>query len=242
MAIRYIKCPDCNGFGFVKEDTGIYHSCPTCHGARFLEDDTMDLKELKEELEEKLNERYGDIKCIKCKYWSARDPINKSGPIILGTCTKCNKHIIANDPYNEVPDWCPGYEVFGKTLQNSLIYDVEEKTMNLENVTEEVNEATNVKVDPTNPDHYKNHTSLECIEEMEIILGDLGVTYFCVGNAWKYIRRWKNKNGIEDLKKAKWYIEKSWELNDGIVMPGGIGLLLTRMDDYVNKWIKESEE
>ena len=46
-------------------------------------------------------------------------------------------------------------------------------TMNLENITEEVHEAMNVKVDPTNPDHYKNHTSLECIEEMEIIFGDL---------------------------------------------------------------------
>lgn len=121
-------------------------------------------------------------------------------------------------------------------LNGYYLADEEEgKTMDLENVTEEVNEAMNVKVDPTNPDHYKNHTSLECIEEMEIIFGDLGVTYFCVCNAWKYIRRWKNKNGIEDLKKAKWYIEKAWELIDGVVMPGGIGLLLTRMDEYIDK-------
>ena len=238
MAIKYIKCPDCGGLGFIKDFIGDYHSCPTCHGARFLENDTMDLKELKEELEEKLNERYGNTKCIKCKYWSVRDTINKSGPIIQGTCTKCDKHIIANDPCNEVPDWCPGYEVFGKTLRDGLIYDVEEeKTMDLENVTEEVNEATNVKVDPTNPDHYKNHTSLECIEAMEIVLGDLGVTYFCVGNAWKYIWRWKNKNGIEDLKKAKWYIEKAWELIDGqfIIPRPGLTDLLTRMNDYINK-------
>lgn len=166
MAIRYVKCPDCNGFGFVKDDTGgIYHSCPTCHGARFLEGDTMDLKELKEDVD-------GHMECV----------------------------------------------------------------------SEEANEAMNKKADPTNPDHYKNSTSLECIEAMEIVLGDLGVTYFCVGNAWKYIWRWKNKNGIEDLKKAKWYIEKAWELIDGVVMPAGIEHLLTRMNDYVNKWIKESEE
>ena len=134
-----------------------------------------------------------------------------------------------------------GYYLACETCHGEGI--LEEKTMDLENVTEEVNEAMNVKVDPTNPDHYKNHTSLECIEEMEIIFGDLGVIYFCVCNAWKYIRRWKNKNGVEDLKKAKWYIEKAWELIDRgeIVMPANVHLL-TRMDDYVNKWIKESEE
>ena len=232
MAIKYIKCPDCGGLGFIKDFIGDYHSCPTCHGARFLEEDTMDLKELDKK-----------HRCMKCKHYSARALFSDlPEPNIQGTCTKCNKVIVANDPANEVPDWCPGYEVFGKTLRDGLVYDVEEKTMDLKNVTEEVNEAMNVKVDPTNPDHYKNHTSLECIEEMEIILGDLGVTYFCVGNAWKYIRRWKNKNGVEDLKKAKWYIEKAWELNDGVVMPGGMANLLMRMDDYVNKWLKESEE
>lgn len=138
------------------------------------------------------------------------------------------------------------YESFEEIEQDiregRLVDGLEGETMNLENVAEEANEAMNKKADPTNPDHYKNSTSLECIEAMEIVLGDLGVTYFCVGNAWKYIWRWKNKNGVEDLKKAKWYIEKSWELNDGVVMPGGIGLLLTRMDDYVDKWIKEAKE
>lgn len=138
------------------------------------------------------------------------------------------------------------YESFEEIEQDiregRLVDGLEGETMNLENVAEEANEAMNKKADPTNPDHYKNSTSLECIEAMEIVLGDLGVTYFCVGNAWKYIWRWKNKNGVEDLKKAKWYIEKSWELNDGVVMPGGIGLLFTRMDDYVDKWIKEAKE
>lgn len=140
------------------------------------------------------------------------------------------------------------YESFEEIEQDiregRLVDGLEGETMDLENVTEEAHEAMNVKVDPTNPDHYKNHTSLECIEAMEIVLGDLGVTYFCVGNAWKYIWRWKNKNGVEDLKKAKWYIEKAWELIDGVgvVTPAGIANLLMRMNDYVNKWIKEPEE
>ncbi len=130
-----------------------------------------------------------------------------------------------------------GYYLACETCHGEGI--LEEKTMDLEN------EAMNKKADPTNPDHYKSSTSLECIEEMEIIFGDLGVTYFCVCNAWKYIRRWKNKNGAEDLKKAKWYIEKAWALIDGeFVMPtrSGLANLLTRMGDYVDKWIKETKE
>ena len=32
------------------------------------------------------------------------------------------------------------------------------------------------------------------------------------GNVIKYVSRWRNKNGLEDLKKAKWYIERLIEL------------------------------
>ena len=78
---------------------------------------------------------------------------------------------------------------------------------------EKMKEALNAEIEShVNPDHYKNHTSLECIEEMEIIFGTRGVIYFCVCNAWKYIRRWKNKNGLEDLEKANWYVDKADDL------------------------------
>ena len=32
------------------------------------------------------------------------------------------------------------------------------------------------------------------------------------GNVVKYVSRWRNKNGLEDLKKAKWYIDRLIEL------------------------------
>lgn len=145
---------------------------------------------------------------------------------------------------------CPDCGGIGAVENNIGIYHscptchgarfLEEDTMDLENVTviDEVNEAMNKKADPTNPDHYKNSTSLECIEAMEIVLGGLGVIYFCVGNAWKYIWRWKNKNGAEDLKKAKWYIEKAWELIDGEFAASArhrFSDILTRMSDYIDK-------
>lgn len=56
------------------------------------------------------------------------------------------------------------------------------------------------------PPHYKNHPSgIECIEITEHM-------NFCLGNAIKYIWRADMKNGIEDLQKAKWYIQREIEL------------------------------
>lgn len=56
--------------------------------------------------------------------------------------------------------------------------------------------------DAINPTHYKSHPSgVECIRITE----HMG---FCLGNAVKYIWRADLKNNaIEDLEKAKWYIQ-----------------------------------
>ena len=60
---------------------------------------------------------------------------------------------------------------------------------------------------PINPNHYKS-CSIECIDAMMMMLGADYVYKFCVCNAIKYIWRYKDKNGIEDLKKAEWYLNK----------------------------------
>ena len=63
------------------------------------------------------------------------------------------------------------------------------------------------------PPHY-SFGNIECIEAIEEVVKDLvGMEAMCTGNAIKYLWRWKHKNGVEDLKKAKWYIER---LIDGI--------------------------
>ena len=56
------------------------------------------------------------------------------------------------------------------------------------------------------PPHYKSHPSgIECIQVTE----HMG---FCLGNAMKYIWRADEKgNAIEDLEKARWYIEREIE-------------------------------
>jgi hypothetical protein len=60
--------------------------------------------------------------------------------------------------------------------------------------------------DPVNhPVHYTEHPSgIECIQVVEHMS-------FCLGNAIKYIWRADLKNGIEDLRKAVWYINREIE-------------------------------
>ena len=63
------------------------------------------------------------------------------------------------------------------------------------------------------PSHY-NKGNIECIDAMVSAYGKDTVSDFCICNAFKYIWRYKYKNGIEDLKKAQWYLNKVVELNN----------------------------
>lgn len=69
------------------------------------------------------------------------------------------------------------------------------------------------KADQT-PNYYQVG-SKEALEYIADIIKDLqGQEAFCCGNVLKYIIRYKNKNGVEDLKKAKHYIEKLIAINE----------------------------
>ena len=56
------------------------------------------------------------------------------------------------------------------------------------------------------PSHY-NQAGIECIEAIAAATDD-GFEYYLQGNIIKYIWRYRYKNGIEDLKKAQWYLNK----------------------------------
>lgn len=58
------------------------------------------------------------------------------------------------------------------------------------------------------PAHYQSETGLEVWDVINAFTFDLnGIEAFDTGNVLKYMCRWKSKNGLEDLKKAKRYIE-----------------------------------
>lgn len=58
------------------------------------------------------------------------------------------------------------------------------------------------------PAHY-NQGGVECIDALAAATVELrGLEAVCTANAIKYLWRWKRKNGTEDLRKAKWYLDR----------------------------------
>lgn len=82
------------------------------------------------------------------------------------------------------------------------------------------NEPKNEPDSVNHPSHYETG-KFECIEVMEEALGRDVVKGFCIGNAFKYLYRAKRKNGLEDMKKARWYLDKviSMEEEDNLKDP-----------------------
>ena len=59
------------------------------------------------------------------------------------------------------------------------------------------------------PSHYKAKNGMEVIDVIEAFTANLsGYEATHTGNVIKYICRWKEKNGIEDLRKAQWYLNR----------------------------------
>lgn len=59
------------------------------------------------------------------------------------------------------------------------------------------------------PHHYVSESGIEVFDVQEAFIHELkgmAASYWC--NIVKYILRFQKKNGVEDLKKAKYYLEK----------------------------------
>jgi uncharacterized protein DUF3310 len=58
------------------------------------------------------------------------------------------------------------------------------------------------------PPHY-NQAGIECIDAIAAATsGKTGVQAVCVANVIKYLWRYELKNGVEDVKKARWYLDR----------------------------------
>ncbi|WP_207654639.1 DUF3310 domain-containing protein [Clostridium paraputrificum] len=80
---------------------------------------------------------------------------------------------------------------------------------------EAINKQPIIVSDSVNhPSHY-THGEIETIDKIEDVLGLEGFQAYCVGNAIKYLDRYKLKNGFEDIKKAKRYLEFYIEKTEG---------------------------
>jgi hypothetical protein len=57
-----------------------------------------------------------------------------------------------------------------------------------------------------NPPHY-GQGEIECIDYIRDSMTKEEYEGYLMGNVKKYTHRWRYKNGVEDLKKARWYLE-----------------------------------
>jgi hypothetical protein len=55
------------------------------------------------------------------------------------------------------------------------------------------------------PSHY-GQGNIECIDYIKDFLTEEEYIGYLRGNIAKYLHRWRYKNGVEDLKKAQWYL------------------------------------
>lgn len=58
------------------------------------------------------------------------------------------------------------------------------------------------------PPHY-NQARIECIDAITAATsGKTGIEAVCVANVIKYLWRYELKNGVEDVRKARWYLDR----------------------------------
>ena len=121
--------------------------------------------------------------CVVCAY-SANKPYENP-------CNECNDH----DKF-ELKD--VNMEIGNKPISADPqeYYDMSDEPV--PSVSSHVN----------HPAHY-NQGGVECIDALKAAtVGLEGIQAFCAANAIKYIWRFKDKNGAEDLDKAMWYIQR----------------------------------
>lgn len=100
-------------------------------------------------------------------------------------CNTCNAKIFPTD--DSVITHCPNCDSTDLTILNL---------------------SESAKPDNVNhPSHYQTSSGLETFEVIKAFTEDLkGIQAVYTGNVIKYICRWNKKNGLEDLRKAQWYL------------------------------------
>lgn len=142
--------------------------------------------------------------------------------------------------FEDAPDWCKqvikdctdniGYEEnhtgnqmegdrlwWPSVTESSDCYKLESSDVNKNIGVIIVAQREPVKNDVVNhPSHY-TQGGTECIDAITAAtVGKTGIEAVCVANVVKYLWRYEEKNGLEDVKKARWYLERLIsELSEG---------------------------
>lgn len=61
---------------------------------------------------------------------------------------------------------------------------------------------------PSSPAHYTQDENIECIDAIQASLSPIEFRGFLRGNVKKYLWRYPMKEGLKDLLKAHWYLNR----------------------------------
>ena len=87
------------------------------------------------------------------------------------------------------------------------------------------------------PSHY-TQAGIECIDAITAaVCGKSGIEAVCVANIIKYLWRYELKNGLEDVKKAQWYLNRLVSEMDKPVLSQTKGINIGSAD--FKQWGKE---
>lgn len=126
------------------------------------------------------------FKCVDC-------PLSKKYDEGTDECTRygCFFNAMSDDMLDKIYGWY-------KELDQATCENAEDNCCGKKSNADMVN----------HPSHY-TQGGIECIDCIKsATVGKVGIEAFCVGNAIKYLFRYEEKNGIEDVKKARWYIDR----------------------------------
>ena len=85
-------------------------------------------------------------------------------------------------------------------------------------------------MDPTNPSYYGHDQAVvECIDHIESHAFD-----FLEGNVIKYVTRYESKNGLEDLRKAAWYLQRLIKREENKMRPHDVSLYKSLLEAESN--------
>ena len=103
----------------------------------------------------------------------------------------CIFHKMSDDMLNKCYNWY-------KELNPAACENAKDRCCNKEPNVDMVN----------HPSHY-TQGRIECIDALKAAtVSKTGIEAVCTANAIKYLWRYEEKNGIEDVKKARWYIDR----------------------------------
>ena len=126
---------------------------------------------------------------------------------------RCNKCELLKKYDKETKEWTDAYACIFGDMSDDMLDKIYSWYKELDQASCENAEDSCCSKEPNvdmvnHPSHY-TQGGIECIDALKAAtVSKTGIEAVCTANAIKYLWRYEEKNGIEDVKKARWYIDR----------------------------------